>query len=354
MAVHLSKTLDKIIISVDAMGGDYGTIVTVPAAFKLLARHDNVELILVGNEGLLRKAVVDQNNTDLSKRIFIQHAGEEVMMDEAPAKALRGKKDSSMRVAINLVKDRIAHACISAGNTGALVATARFVLKTLPGISRPAICTHFPTMIEGKSTVILDLGASVDSAEDYLLQLAVMGSILSSMLENIAKPKVALLNIGSEEIKGNEQIRKAAQMLADNKNINYAGFVEGNDIFKGMVDVIVCDGFTGNVMLKTIEGVLNLVKFYAKTNIKRSWVARIMAILAFPMFLRLQRKADPDRYNGATLVGLRGIVVKSHGGAKVDSFVSALEKAVIEARINMPQKISDELEKIMGRKGIEQ
>ncbi len=339
--------MNKIVISVDAMGGDHGHVVTVPAAFHLLAKHDNVEIVLVGDEAVLRKAIVDQNNTVLSKRIIIKHASEEVYMDESPSKALRSKKGSSMRVAINLVKEGSAHACVSAGNTGALVATARFVLKTLPGISRPAITTPFPTMVPNKNTLILDLGASVDSEEGYLFQLAVMGTVLASAIDNIAKPRVALLNIGSEEIKGNGQIKKAAQVLANSKHINYVGFVEGSDIFKGNVDVIVCDGFIGNVVLKTIEGALNLVKFHVKKNIVRSWFTKLTAILALPLLLRLQREVDPEKYNGATLVGLRGIVVKSHGGASVAAFVSALEKAMVEVVRDVPQKISDELAKIL-------
>ena len=330
------------------MGGDRRHVVTVPAAFKMLAKYGNVDVILVGNEAILRQAVVDQNNATLSRRITIKHASEEVAMDESPSKALRSKKDSSMRVAINLVKEGVAHACVSAGNTGALVATAHFVLKTLPGISRPAITTHMPTVIPRKSTLILDLGANVDSEEGYLFQLAVMGTVLSSAVDNVDKPKVALLNIGSEEIKGNEQIKKAAQVLSNSEHINYVGFVEGNDIFKGNVDVIVCDGFIGNVVLKTIEGVLDLVKFHVKKSMLKSWFTKLTAALALPLLVRVQKEIDPEKYNGATLVGLRGIVVKSHGGAKVAAFASALEKAVVEVTRNVPQRISDELAKILG------
>lgn len=329
------------------MGGDHGHVVTVPAAFRILAKHDDVDIILVGNETILRQAVVDQNNAALSRRITIKHASEEIAMDDLPSKALRNKKDSSMRIAINLVKDGIAHACVSAGNTGALVAVAHFVLKTLPGISRPAITTHFPTVIPNKNTLILDLGANVDSEEGYLFQLAVMGTVLSSAIDSIDKPKVALLNIGSEEIKGNEQIKRAAQVLANSEHINYVGFVEGSDIFKGNVDVIVCDGFIGNIVLKTIEGVLDLVKFHVKKNMLQSWFTKLTAALALPLLMRFQKDIDPEKYNGATLVGLKGIVVKSHGGAKVAAFTSALEKAVVEVARNVPQRISDELAKIL-------
>lgn len=329
------------------MGGDYGPVITVPAAFRLLAKYPNVQLILVGNQEVLNKGIEAYGDSNLKERIIIRHATEEVLMDELPSKALRSKKDSSMRVAIDLVKEGISRACVSAGNTGALVATARFVLKTLPGIDRPAITTHFPTMVLNKSTNILDLGANVDSSADYLLQLAVMGTVLSSIVDNIVNPKVALLNIGSEEIKGNEQIKEASQLLAKHKNINYVGFIEGDELFKGHVDVVVCDGFIGNIVLKTIEGALRLVTFYAKRNVKRNVFTKLAALLALPMLKGLQRDTDPGKYNGATLVGLQGIVIKSHGGANATAFFYALEKAVIEAEKSVPQKIRDELTKLI-------
>ena len=339
--------MEKVTISIDAMGGDYGSVVTVPAAFRLLAKYPSVQLILVGNQEVLNKAIAIHGNHELKNRVIVRHASEEVLMDELPSKALRGKKDSSMRVAVNLVKDGAADACVSAGNTGALVATARFVLKTLPGIDRPAITTHFPTMIPNKATNILDLGANVDSGADYLFQLAVMGTVLSSVIDNVPNPKVALLNIGSEDIKGNGQIKEASQILSKNKSINYVGFVEGDDLFKGHVDVVVCDGFIGNIVLKTIEGALKLVGFYAKRNMMRNVFTKLTTMLALPMLKGLQRDIDPGKYNGATLVGLQGVVIKSHGGANVAAFFHALEKAVIEAEKNVPQKIRDELARIL-------
>jgi len=329
------------------MGGDNGPSVTVPAAFKLLARYPKVKLILVGNQDILNAKVAAAREIKLQERIIVKHASEEVSMDELPSKALRGKKDSSMRVAINLVKDGVAQACVSAGNTGALMATARFVLKTLPGIDRPAITTTFPTVVLGKSTHVLDLGANVDSDSSYLFQFAVMGSVLASVIDNVKCPKVALLNIGSEESKGNEQIKKAMHVLTENKNINYVGFVEGNDLFKGDVDVIVCDGFIGNIMLKSVEGVLKLVAFYAKRNMLRNIVTKAMALLALPMLRRLYRDIDPGKYNGATLIGLQGVVIKSHGSANVAAFYSALEKAVVEAEKQVPQRIRDELANVL-------
>ena len=339
--------MKKVTISIDAMGGDHGPVVTVPAAFRLLAKYPDVQLILVGNQEKLNSIIDTQANSNLRSRVIVRHASEEVLMDELPSKALRSKKDSSMRVAINLVKEGVAQACVSAGNTGALVATARFVLKTLPGIDRPAITTQFPTMISNKNTYVLDLGANVDSGADYLCQLAVMGTVLSSVIDNNPSPKVALLNIGSEEIKGNEQIKAASQLLSKNKNINYVGFVEGDDIFKGNVDVIVCDGFMGNVVLKTIEGALKLVTFYAKKNMRRNLFTKLTTMLALPMLKRLQKEIDPGKYNGATLIGLQGIVIKSHGGANSAAFMHAIEKAVVEVEKNVPQKIRDELTKIL-------
>lgn len=329
------------------MGGDQGPVVTVPASLRLLNKYRNVHLILVGDKDKLNSAIGEQANRSIMKRLTVHHASEEVLMDDLPSKALRMKKDSSMRVAINLVNEGKAQACVSAGNTGALVATARFVLKTLPGVKSPAITTQFPTMIPDRSTNILDLGASVDSTSERLCQQAVMGSVLSSVVYNIKNPKVALLNIGSEEIKGNEQIKKAAAMLSSNENINYTGFVEGDDIFKGNVDVIVCDGFIGNIVLKTIEGALKLVLFYAKKNLKRNLLTKMLTMLTLPMFKNIKKQIDPAKYNGATLLGLRGIVIKSHGGANSKGFFHALQKAVIETEKNVPQKISDELEKIL-------
>jgi phosphate acyltransferase len=328
------------------MGGDHGPGVTVPAAFRLLARYPDVHLILVGNQEVLNAKIATQD-TKFKDRIIVQHASEEVLMNESPSKALRNKKDSSMRVAINLVKDGVAQACVSAGNTGALMATARFVLKTLPGIDRPAITTPFPTIAHNKITHVLDLGANVDSDAKYLCQFALMGSVLSSVIDNVANPKIALLNIGSEENKGNDQIKEAAKVLSENKNINYVGFVEGDDLFKGNVDVIVCDGFIGNIMLKSIEGVLKLVGFYAKRNMMRNLFAKMVAILALPMLKKLYRDIDPGKYNGATLIGLQGVVIKSHGSSNAKAFTYALEKAVIEAEKQVPERIRDELTKVL-------
>ncbi len=260
-------------------------------------------------------------------------------MDESPAQALRAKKDSSMRVAINLVKQGEADACVSAGNTGALMATARFVLKTLPGIDRPAICTTLPT-VHGH-TRMLDLGANVDSKAEHLLQFAVMGSVLATV-NGIDQPRVGLLNIGEEDIKGNEQVKEAVRLLAAS-DLHYIGFVEGDGIFLDEVDVVVCDGFVGNVALKSSEGVAKLIRHYMTQEFKRNPLTRLAGLVALPVLRALGRKIDPRRYNGASLLGLQGIVVKSHGGADALAFANAIQVAMLEAERKVPQQIDAHL-----------
>ncbi len=326
-------------IALDAMGGDHGPRVTIPAAKRALAEHPHIKLILVGDQALLMAELV-KHGLEPGERLSIQHASQVVGMDEAPSQALRGKKDSSMRVAINLVKEGAAKACVSAGNTGALMAMARFVLKTLPGIDRPAIIHAIPT-IRGHSYV-LDLGANVDSSADNLYEFAVMGAVLCSAVDNIERPTVGLLNIGEEEIKGNEQVKEAARLLASGK-LNYVGFVEGDDINKGTVDVVVCDGFVGNVALKTIEGVAKMISHYMKAEFKRNLLTRLAGLVALPVLKAFRSRIDPRAYNGASLVGLRGIVIKSHGGADAFAFSQAIKEAVIETRKNVPERISEQL-----------
>ena len=332
--------INRVTISIDAMGGDHGPSITVPAAKTILKRHPNIELILVGLEDELQAECEKHGLTD-NPRIRIHHASQQVKMDEAPSSALRGKKDSSMRVAINLVKEGVAKACVSAGNTGALMATARFVLKTLPGIDRPAICSTLPT-IHGHIHV-LDLGANVDSSSDNLLEFAVMGSVLASTVDNNPNPTIGLLNVGEEEIKGNEVVKEAARKLAAS-GLNYYGFVEGDDIFKGTTDVVVCDGFVGNVMLKTTEGVAKMISYYLKQEFKRNIFTKIAAVIALPVLNALKSRIDPNEYNGASLIGLNGIVIKSHGNANAHSFSNAIEEAVIEVEKNVPERIKHELE----------
>lgn len=332
----------KVILALDAMGGDGGPSVIVPAAIYALEKHDNLYLILVGQQDALNE-VLAKNGAAQSERLQIHHASEVVEMHELPSLALRNKKDSSMRVAIDLVRDGVAKACVSAGNTGALMATARFVLKMLPGIDRPAICATMPGT-EG-NTHLLDLGANVDSSSEQLFQFAVMGAELTSAVNNKTDPTVALLNIGAEEIKGNDRVKQAATLLSQS-HLNYVGFVEGNDIYTGKVDVIVCDGFTGNIALKASEGVASFLLNNAKQQFSQTLYGRFAALISKPVLEAIRRNIDPRRYNGASLLGLRGIVIKSHGSADKVAFAHAIEEAIVEVEKNVPQRITSELEKL--------
>jgi phosphate acyltransferase len=339
--------LNQIRISIDAMGGDFGPEVTVVAALQALQKHPNLKLILVGDSDVIKAKLATLESKHIN-RLEIQHASEQVMMDESPAKALRSKKDSSMRVAINLVKNKIADACVSAGNTGALMATARFVLRTFPGIDRPAIIKSFPTLKNNKEVRLLDVGANVDPDANYLYQFAALASAMVSIVDNISNPKIALLNIGAEEIKGNEQVKLAAQLIAANKHLNYVGFVEGDQIFKGDVDVVVCDGFIGNSVLKSLEGIIKLIGYYAKRAFTRNLLTKLLTLTAYPVLKDLWRQLDPNRYNGAIFIGLQGIEIKSHGAAKATAFGYAIEEAIREVENNVPQRIHDELSRVLG------
>ena len=331
-------------IALDAIGGDHGPSVTVPAAIGALQDDPQLHLILVGDQAILQHAVQQYTGSEIIDRLNIHHASQRVEMDELPSQALRGKKDSSMRVALNLVKDGTAAACVSAGNTGALMATARYVLKTLSGIDRPAIISALPT-IRGH-THMLDLGANVDSCADHLFQFAVMGSILTRAVDNIEHPTVGLLNIGEEEIKGNERIKEAGRLLSAS-DINYVGFIEGDDIYKGTVDVVVCDGFDGNVALKTSEGLARMVSHYLKQEFMRTPLTRLAGLIARPVLKAFRDRIDPARYNGASLVGLNGIVIKSHGSADADSFRTAIREAAIEVHKNVPLQIGQHVENML-------
>lgn len=330
----------SITVALDAMGGDYGPQVVVPAALKILSELDDIRLILIGDQGLLRSLVATHHGT-LGTRLSVQHASQKIEMDELPSQALRAKKDSSMRVALNLVKAGRADACVSAGNTGALMAIARFVLKTLPGIDRPAIVSALPT-IRGHC-YMLDLGANVDSSAENLYQFALMGSVLASAIDNVPEPSVGLLNIGSEIIKGNERIKQAGRRLAQS-HLNYIGFIEGDDIYEGCVDVVVCDGFVGNVALKSSEGVARMVRHSLRESFQRNLFTRLAGFLVLPVLKTFSQRMDPRRYNGANLLGLNGVVIKSHGGADVTAFAHAIRMAVIEVRKEVPKHISAHLE----------
>ena len=326
-------------IAIDTMSGDNGLEAAVPAALMFLKDHDDTILTLVGDETQL-KAELEKHKQSSNERLIIQHSSQVVTMDEAPAAALRGKKDSSMRVAINLVKSGEADACVSAGNTGALMATGRFVLRMLPGIDRPAICTALPAV--NGHTYMLDLGANIDSSSEHLYQFAVMGSELVRAIDGTAAPKVGLLNIGQEDIKGNEQV-KAAHVRLQNGEFNYIGFVEGNDIFHGDVDVVVCDGFVGNVALKTTEGIAKMLSQEIKKGYKKNIFTKIAAMISYPVLKAFGQRFDHRRYNGASFLGLKGIVIKSHGGADDFAFSNAIgiaRKAVME---KVPNKIEAHL-----------
>jgi phosphate acyltransferase len=331
-----------ITVAVDCMGGDHGPHVTVPAALEFQARQPDVEIILVG----LREAI-ERELAGKSSRARIHPASEVVTMDEPPAQALRYKKDSSMRVAVDLVKNGEAHACVSAGNTGALMAISRFVLKTLPGIDRPAIASVLPNM-RRTNTYVLDLGANVDCAAEHLLQFGIMGAMLVAAVEHKERPSVGLLNIGVEDIKGNEAVKQAAALLRES-GLNFIGNVEGNDIYKGSVDVVVCDGFVGNVALKSSEGVAQMMAETMREEFSRHLLTRLAALFAMPVIRAVRNRLDHRRYNGASLLGLRGIVIKSHGSADVYAFGQALERAVDEVRNDVPQRIEARMGQLQPR-----
>jgi glycerol-3-phosphate acyltransferase PlsX len=322
------------------MSGDLGPEVVVSAAAASLQRHRRLHLQLVGNPDELEQ-LLDAHRVD-RERLAIMPASEVVGMSEAPADALRRKKDSSMRVAINLVKEGAAQAAVSAGNTGALMATAKFVLKMLPGIDRPAIIAELPST-DG-SLHMLDLGANAVCTADHLFQFAVMGSIVAGDIKSLAAPRVALLNIGVEDTKGNATVKEAAAML-EASSLNYIGFIEGNDLFGGRADVVVTDGFSGNVALKSMEGLATLTRFYLKRAFTRNWFARFQYLLASSVLRRLAEETDSRRYNGATLAGLNGIVIKSHGDADSVAFQHAIDTAVIEVKNQLPEQIGKLLRK---------
>jgi len=326
------------------MGGDHGPHVTVPAALEFQARVPNAQIVLVGARDAI-EAELAAHGAAAGARLRVQATTEVVGMDEPPVLALRYKKNSSMRVAINLVKNGEARACVSAGNTGALMAISRFVLKTIPGIDRPAIATVLPNM-KGSFTYVLDLGANVDCTPEQLMQFGVMGAMLVAALEHRERPTVGLLNIGVEDIKGNETVKRAAELLRSS-GLNFYGNVEGDDIYKGTTDVVVCDGFVGNALLKASEGVARMIVGFLREEFKRSAWNKFSALLATPVLNALRVRMDPAKYNGASLLGLRGIVIKSHGSADQRAFGYALERALDEVRNNVPQRIAERMAQLI-------
>ncbi len=322
------------------MGGDHGPSVTIPAALSFLKQQPEAELILVGLEDVLR-AELKKHNADANPRLTVKHASEVVAMDDPVEVALRRKKDSSMRVAVELVKDGTANACVSAGNTGALMAVSRYILKTMAGVDRPAICSILPNQKNGP-TYMLDLGANVDCEPHHLHQFAIMGSVLFSAMEGVQRPTIGLLNVGTEEIKGNEVVKNTATLLrADHErgSLNFYGNVEGNDIFKGTTNVVVCDGFVGNVTLKAVEGLSRFVKSVFKQNV----LSMMGAVLARGAL----KKLNPERYNGASLLGLKGLVFKSHGGANAYAFEWAIKRAFDAAKYNVQEQLSAMIAELM-------
>ena len=328
-------------VSIDASGGDFGFPVTVKAGINALGIYQDLHLHFVGDEKCIQKELNKHSiyNSFLD-RISITHASEVIDMGDSPSTALRHKKDSSMRVAINLIENGTVDACVSAGNTGALISIARFILKTIEGVDRPAIMGSIPTL--NGHIHVLDLGANVDSKPETLLQFAIMGSIVVQNTENIKDPTIGLLNVGVEEMKGHNKIQDTAELLKDS-SLNYSGFVEGDDIFKGVVDVVVCDGFEGNIALKASEGVAKMFTHLIKESFNKNFLTKVVAIFAKPIMSNFKSKVDTGQYNGASLLGLKGVVVKSHGNADIDSYFQAIKEAYLEAHAKITDKISSQL-----------
>ena len=327
------------------MGGDHGPLSTIPAAIDAVAEFPSLDLILCGDSTLLQQQLLNAGYAD-HPQLSIKHASQQVLMTDRPSVALRTKRDSSMRVALDLVEKQQVQACVSAGNTGALIAMAHFVLKMLGGVERPALVSALPTTV-GSPVFMLDLGATVNCDADTLFQFAVMGAVMAEEVEGICKPKVALLNMGEEEIKGSDQIKRTSLLLSECPDINYIGYIEGNDIFSGKADVIVCDGFVGNVALKTCEGVAKLIIKRLEHALKNSMSAHLFGWMIKPLLKSIGSGVNPDHYNGASLIGLRGIVVKSHGNATKEAFLSAIRQAVREVERQVPAKIKDRLEHVL-------
>jgi len=326
------------------MGGDFGPRVTVPAAIDALRRHPSLRILLVGRQEQI-DPIISRYGQIETDRLTLIHAESVVAMDEKPALALRRRRDSSMYLALQAVADGQANACVSAGNTGALMVLGRGILQTLPGIDRPAITSAVPTV--NGHCYMLDLGANVDCTASHLLQFSIMGSVMVRAVEGIVRPRVGLLNIGAEEIKGNEQVRLASRLLAEQDDLNYVGFVEGDGVFQGQADLVVCDGFAGNIALKSSEGLARLISHKLHRSFDLNLYRRLLALLARPVLRELQEQLDPGRRNGASLLGLQGIVVKSHGGADRGCFGHALDQAVSEAQMNVPERISEQLERYL-------
>jgi len=327
----------SVTLAIDAMGGDHGIVITVPACCDFLEKHDDVKIVLVGNPDLLKQALSQFPKAPI-ERIQIIAASEVVLMDDPIEIALRRKKDSSMRVAITQVKEGLADAVVSSGNTGALMAISRYLLKTLEGVDRPAIATEIPNEL-GLGTTMLDLGANADCEPMHLLQFAQMANVMVQVMSNKPNPTIGLLNIGEEVIKGNEVVKRTGELLRAS-NLNFYGNVEGNDIFKGTTDIVVCDGFVGNVVLKASEGLAKMMSGLIRKEFNHSWLTKLMGLCAMVPLLRVRKRVDHRRYNGAVLLGLRGCVIKSHGSADRYAFGFALDRAYEAAKNHMVERIA--------------
>jgi glycerol-3-phosphate acyltransferase PlsX len=338
------KTATDLVIAIDCMGGDFGPSVVLPAVLKSLDTHSQVSFLVYGDLRLIEPKI---RSLPASKqqRIRLFSSKDDVLMSDSPVEAMRNKKESSMRMALEAVRDGQAHACVSAGNTGALMAISKFVLKMLPGIDRPAIISALPTL-KNHHVYFLDLGANVECDEHRLAQFAIMGDELAKCLDNIGSPKVGLLNVGEEENKGIERLHKASQLITDLDSVNYVGFVEGSDIFSGDYQVIVTDGFTGNNVLKASEGLSNYLSQKIKHAFERNWWTRFLALLAKPVLNAFKKEINPEKYNGACLIGLRGIVIKSHGGANISATCCAIDEAIRQSYQKVPSRIKAKLENI--------
>ena len=331
------------LIAIDAMGGDFGPHLIVPACIASLVEFPSLHLVLVGQAPVLEELIALNPGVDRA-RLQVEHASEVIGMDERPTHALRGKPDASMRVMLELVRSGRAKACVSAGNTGALMALSLYVLKPLPGIDRPAMVTAVPTA-RGVCH-LLDLGANVDCSAEQLYQFAVMGSVAAEA-QGVVRPRVALLNVGTENIKGNQQVKLAASLLQQAQGLNYIGFVEGDGLYRGEADVVVCDGFVGNILLKSSEGLVSMISERIEALFNEGFVSRLAGAVALPLLKRLRGELAPARHNGASFLGLQGIVVKSHGAASSEGFQSAIRRAVIEVRENLPQRLHGRLEDLL-------
>ncbi len=330
-------------IALDIMSGDESPRSRIRAALRVLQNTTDLHLALVGDESLITSFLQDHHYDP--DRLQVVHAEKTISMHEKPSQALRKKKGSSMWLALDLVSQGQAGACVSAGNTGALMAMGRFALKTFAGIDRPAIAASLPC--RNGSTLLLDMGANVDCTSRHLYQFAVMGAQLAASIKGVDSPRVGLLNVGTEEVKGNEQVRLAHQLLQDDRRLNYIGYIEGHDIFTDRADVIVCDGFAGNIALKTGEGVANLIRDGIIAAFQKTVWSRILLALASPALKGFFRRIDPVLHNGASFLGLQGIVVKSHGGADEEGFYRAIMQAACELEADVPGRLSADVEAMM-------